>query len=325
MSTVSAPPPLTPTPALAAPGDLALSPGGLATGEALPLRSRLKDFIVLGKPRIAIMSLLVVAAGYFLGLADGYQAAPLWPTLGGIGLVAVASSALNQVLERRTDALMRRTSRRPLPAGRLGLLEAASFGVCTGLAGLAWLLAVTNLQTTVWSAVTLVMYVFVYTPLKRQLPLATSIGAIPGAMPVVLGWLAAGRNLDSSAFTLFAIQFLWQFPHFLAIAWIYREDYARAGLKMLPTRHEIPRVTGMLALAYAVALVPVSLLPTWFDLAGRLYLVGALGLSLWYVWSALQFALAEDRDSARSLLRTSLVYLPVLLALLVWDHYQLLS
>jgi protoheme IX farnesyltransferase len=297
----------------------------LATGEALPLRSRLKDFIVLGKPRIAIMSLLVVAAGYFLGLADGYQAAPLWPTLGGIGLVAVASSALNQVLERRTDALMRRTSRRPLPAGRLGLLEAASFGVCTGLAGLAWLLAVTNLQTTVWSAVTLVMYVFVYTPLKRQLPLATSIGAIPGAMPVVLGWLAAGRNLDSSAFTLFAIQFLWQFPHFLAIAWIYREDYARAGLKMLPTRHEIPRVTGMLALAYAVALVPVSLLPTWFDLAGRLYLVGALGLSLWYVWSALQFALAEDRDSARSLLRTSLVYLPVLLALLVWDHYQLLS
>ena len=325
MSTVSAPPPLTPTPALAAPGDLALPPGGLATGEALPLRSRLKDFIVLGKPRIAIMSLLVVAAGYFLGLADGYQAAPLWPTLGGIGLVAVASSALNQVLERRTDALMRRTSRRPLPAGRLGLLEAASFGVCTGLAGLAWLLAVTNLQTTVWSAVTLVMYVFVYTPLKRQLPLATSIGAIPGAMPVVLGWLAAGRNLDSSAFTLFAIQFLWQFPHFLAIAWIYREDYARAGLKMLPTRHEIPRVTGMLALAYAVALVPVSLLPTWFDLAGRLYLVGALGLSLWYVWSALQFALAEDRDSARSLLRTSLVYLPVLLALLVWDHYQLLS
>ncbi|MFN6103733.1 MAG: heme o synthase [Planctomycetaceae bacterium] len=325
MSTVSAPPPLTPTPALAAPGDLALSPGGLATGEALPLRSRLKDFIVLGKPRIAIMSLLVVAAGYFLGLADGYQAAPLWPTLGGIGLVAVASSALNQVLERRTDALMRRTSRRPLPAGRLGLLEAASFGVCTGLAGLAWLLAVTNLQTTVWSAVTLVMYVFVYTPLKRQLPLATSIGAIPGAMPVVLGWLAAGRNLDSSAFTLFAIQFLWQFPPFLAIAWIYREDYARAGLKMLPTRHEIPRVTGMLALAYAVALVPVSLLPTWFDLAGRLYLVGALGLSLWYVWSALQFALAEDRDSARSLLRTSLVYLPVLLALLVWDHYQLLS
>jgi protoheme IX farnesyltransferase len=297
----------------------------LATGEALPLRSRLKDFIVLGKPRIAIMSLLVVAAGYFLGLADGYQAAPLWPTLGGIGLVAVASSALNQVLERRTDALMRRTSRRPLPAGRLGLLEAASFGVCTGLAGLAWLLAVTNLQTTVWSAVTLVMYVFVYTPLKRQLPLATSIGAIPGAMPVVLGWLAAGRNLDSSAFTLFAIQFLWQFPHFLAIAWIYREDYARAGLKMLPTRHEIPRVTGMLALSYAVALVPVSLLPTWFDLAGRLYLVGALGLSLWYVWSALQFALAEDRDSARSLLRTSLVYLPVLLALLVWDHYQLLS
>jgi protoheme IX farnesyltransferase len=325
MSTVSAPPPLASTPALAAPGDLALSPGGLAAGESIPLRSRLKDFVVLGKPRIAIMSLLVVAAGYFLGLADGYQAAPLWPTLGGIGLVAVASSALNQVLERRTDALMRRTSRRPLPSGRLGLLEAACFGVCTAVAGLAWLLAATNLQTTLWTAVTLVMYVFIYTPLKRQLPLATTIGAIPGAMPVVLGWLAAGRSLDSSAFALFAIQFLWQFPHFLAIAWIYREDYARAGLKMLPTRYEIPRVTGVMALAYAVALVPISVLPTWFDLAGRVYLAGALVLSLWYVWSSLQFALSEDRDRARSLLRTSLVYLPVLLVLLVWDHYQLLS
>ena len=325
MSTVSAPPPLASTPALSNPIDLALPTEALAEGTVIPLSSRLRDFVVLGKPRIAIMSLLVVAAGYFLGLADGYQAAPLWPTLGGIGLVAVASSALNQVLERRTDALMRRTSRRPLPAGRLGCFEATCFGLFTGIAGVAWLLVATNAATAVWSAITLVLYVFVYTPLKRQLPLATSIGAIPGAMPVVLGWLAAGRSLDSSAFALFAIQFLWQFPHFLAIAWIYREDYARAGLKMLPTQREIPRVTGVMSLAYAVALVPISLLPTWFDLSGRLYLVGALGLSLWYVWAALRFALAEDRDTARSLLRTSLVYLPVLLALLVWDHYQLLS
>jgi protoheme IX farnesyltransferase len=325
MSTVSAPPPLASTSALSTPVDLALPSTALAEEAVIPLTSRLRDFVVLGKPRIAIMSLLVVAAGYFLGLADGYVAAPLWPTLGGIGLVAVASSALNQVLERRTDALMRRTSRRPLPSGRLGLLEATCFGVFTAIGGLAWLAVATNLQTTVWSAVTLVMYVFVYTPLKRQLPLATSLGAIPGAMPVVLGWLAAGRNLDSAAFALFAIQFLWQFPHFLAIAWIYREDYARAGLKMLPTRQEIPRVTGLMAFAYAIALVPISLLPSWFDLAGRLYLVGALALSLWYLWAALRFALTEDRDTARSLLRTSLVYLPVLLALLVWDHYRLLS
>jgi len=324
MSTVSAPPTLVPG-SLASP-ELGPPTGALpAEDQALPLSRRIGDFVVLGKPRIAVMSLLVVAAGYFLGLADGYQAAPLLPALGGIGLVAVASSALNQVLERRTDALMRRTSRRPLPAGRLGTWEATLFGVTTATLGLAWLLAATNVPTAVWSAVTLVLYVFVYTPLKRQLPLATTIGAVPGAMPVVLGWLAAGRELDSSAFSLFAIQFLWQFPHFLAIAWIYREDYARAGLKMLPTRHEIPRVTGTMALAYAVALVPLSLLPSWFGLAGRLYLVGALALSLWYLWASLRFALAEDRDTARSLLRTSLVYLPVLLALLVWDHYQLLS
>jgi protoheme IX farnesyltransferase len=324
MSTVSAPPSLVP-PSLATP-ELA-TPSGSIPGDVqgLPLSRRLVDFIVLGKPRIAVMSLLVVAAGYFLGLADGYQAAPLLPALGGIGLVAVASSALNQVLERRTDALMRRTSRRPLPAGRLGTVEATLFGVTTATVGLGWLLLATNVPTAVWSAVTLVLYVFVYTPLKRQLPLATTIGAVPGAMPVVLGWLAAGRELDVSAFTLFAIQFLWQFPHFLAIAWIYREDYSRAGLKMLPSRHEIPRVTGMMALAYAVALVPLSLLPSWFGLSGRLYLVGALALSLWYAWASLRFALAEDRETARSLLRTSLVYLPVLLALLVWDHYQLLS
>ncbi|MCY2964182.1 MAG: heme o synthase [Planctomycetota bacterium] len=289
------------------------------------LMARLADYATLGKPRIAVMSLVVVAAGYALGRSEVGVAAPLVHALIGIALVAISSSALNQVFERVTDGLMKRTVNRPLPAGRLSSGEALTFGAVCGVAGVGYLLAFVNQPTAVWSGITLVLYAFVYTPLKRVLPLATAIGAIPGAMPPVLGWLAAGRSIDVGAFALFGILFLWQFPHFLAIAWIYREDYARAGLKMLPTRTEIPRVTGTLAFAYSVALLPISLLPAFCGLAGRTYLVGALLLSLWYLVASLRFAFSEERDSARVVLRTSLVYLPALLALLVWDHYRLLG
>lgn len=287
--------------------------------------ARLADYVVLSKPRIAVMSLVVVAAGYSLGLGDDWTAAPLGISLLGIGLVAVASSALNQWLERETDAQMQRTADRPLPAGRLAAGEALWLGLVCAVVGLGILDLFVNRLTAIWSAVTLAMYVLLYTPLKRKLPLATAVGAVPGALPPVLGWLAAGRPVDFSAFALFAVLFLWQFPHFLAIAWIYREDYARAGLKMLPTRTPVPRITGTLAFAYSVVLVPISLLPALCGLGGRLYLVGALALSLWYLAASLRFAVAEDRVTARQLLRTSLVYLPALLALLVWDHYRLLS
>lgn len=289
------------------------------------LSQRLRDFVVLSKPRIALMSLLVVAAGYGLGLAEGFVAASLTHALIGIGLVAVASSVLNQVVEVDTDSRMRRTMNRPLPAGRISRVEATVFGVVVGLIGAGWLAAFVNTQTVIAAIATLVLYVGVYTPLKRRSSLATSVGSLPGAMPVVLGWLAAGRPLDVSAFVLFGIMVLWQFPHFLAIAWMYKDDYARAGLRMLPTGPQIPRVTGTVALAYAVALIPVSVAPAMCGLAGRWYLAGALLLSVWYAIASLRFAMVEDHTRARSLLRTSLLYLPGLLALMVWDHFRLLA
>jgi len=286
---------------------------------------RLLDFVVLSKPRIAVMSLLVVAAGYAVGRTAGPEAAPFWPSLLGIGLVAVASSVLNQWLERDTDARMRRTERRPLPAGRIRPAEAALYGLACLTLGLLILIERVNLATAVWSLATCALYVGVYTPLKRKIPLATTVGAIPGALPPVLGWLAAGRPADWGALALFSILFLWQFPHFLAIAWMYREDYERAGLKMLPTSRPIPGVTGWMAVAYALALLPASLLPARVGLAGGLYQIVSLGLGVWYLWSSLGFARREDTASARRLLRVSLVYLPVLLAVLVYDHYRLLD
>ena len=286
---------------------------------------RLASYLALAKPRIALMSLLVVAAGYALGRADEWPAASLGHALLGIGLVAVASSVFNQILERRTDALMRRTQDRPLPAGRIGVQEAAAVGGACLALGTAWLFWFVDSSTALWTAATFLLYVCAYTPLKSRLPLATAVGAIPGALPPVLGWLAAGRPADFSAFVLFGVLFLWQFPHFLAIAWIYRDDYSRAGLKMLPTQLPVPRLTGVLAFAYSVALLPISLLPTYCGLAGRTYLVGAVALGVWYAAAALRFAVAEDRATARLLLRTSLFYLPTLLALMVWDHYRLLA
>jgi protoheme IX farnesyltransferase len=286
---------------------------------------RLADYLTLTKPRISLLVLLTVSAGYALGSTDGWHALPLARALFGIALVAAASSAFNQLFERDSDALMRRTRNRPLPAGRLTPAEVTVFGLVTGFLGVAWLALVVNATTAVLSAITFFLYVAVYTPLKRRTSLGTAVGAIPGAIPPVLGWAAAGAPLDTGAFSLFAILFLWQFPHFLAIAWIYRDDYHQAGLKMLPARGQTPRITGLTAVGYALALVPLSLFPAAFGLAGNVYLVTALVLSIAYCAAAIWFAFEESTSAARKLLWTSLVYLPVLLATLVWDHFSLLS
>jgi protoheme IX farnesyltransferase len=187
------------------------------------------------------------------------------------------------------------------------------------------LAAFVGATTAVLSALTLVLYVGVYTPLKRRTSLGTSVGAIPGAMPPVLGWAAAGAPLDAGAFSLFAVLFLWQFPHFLAIAWIYREQYSLAGFKMLPASGQMPGVTGLMAVGYAVVLVPLALFPAACGLAGNTYLVVALFLSGAYLAAAVRFAKYESLRSARGLLWTSLAYLPALLITLVWDHFSLLS
>lgn len=289
------------------------------------LTARLSDYLQIAKPRISLLVLVTVAAGFALASADGWHPLVLFHALGGIALVATASSAFNQVLERDSDGLMRRTRNRPLPSGRLTPAEVSLFGLAAGACGIAWLATFVNLPTALLAALTLVLYVALYTPLKRRTSFGTAVGAIPGAMPPVLGWVAAGAPLDAAAFSLFAILFLWQFPHFLAIAWIYRDEYSRAGLKMLPAAGSARYLTGILAVAYALALVPLSAFPAASGLAGNVYLIVALILSLAYLAAAVSFAVHESYRSARGLLWTSLAYLPALLATLVWDHFSLLT
>jgi protoheme IX farnesyltransferase len=300
------------------------------------LVSRLSDYLELAKPRIAVMVLLTVSVGYVLGSAGSWACGPWLWACAGIAMAATGASAFNQWLEWETDGLMRRTRRRPLPAGRLSAREALGFAATTSLLGLGCLLWGVNALTAALTALSCVLYAFVYTPLKRCTAVCTAVGAIPGALPPVLGWTAAGHGLDGPAWALFAMLFLWQFPHFLAIAWLYQEDYAAAGLRMLPLvrprsnsaggpARPLPHVTGLLALGYAVGLVPVSLLPAALGLAGPWYAAAALVLGALYVGTAAAFACGESRRSARRLLWSSLIYLPVVLIVLAGDHVRSLT
>ena len=293
------------------------------------LRSRLADYLELTKPKIAVLALITVSLGFALSAAEIELHANGWNLLGhamlGIGLVAAASSAWNQWIEQRIDGRMLRTCRRPLPTGRLSRTEVAVFGTVSAAVGLIWLACFVNALTTVLAAATLILYAGVYTPLKRYTVLNTVVGAIPGALPPVLGWTAAGGGLDWGAFSLFAILFLWQFPHFMAIAWLYRQDYADAGLKMIPVLDPTGLKTGLTAVGYAVALLPVSWLPAQWGMAGIGYWGAATILGIWYIVASVQFLRLKTVPAAKRLLWTSLLYLPALLGALVWDRYQLLS
>ena len=283
-----------------------------------------RDYLELTKPRIAVLALLTVTLGFSLGTAGAFDYVLLANALFGIALVASASSALNQVFERHSDALMHRTADRPLPSGRMSMPEAAAFGFATALLGIGWLMIFVNPTTSLLATITLILYAFIYTPLKRRTATCTAIGAIPGAMPPVLGWVAAGAPLDMRAFCLFGIMFLWQFPHFLAIAWLYRRQYESAGLKMLPLGGAKRGVTGMLSVGYALVLIPISLMPSQWALAGRGYATAAVILGTGYLLFAVLFAVRESESRARRLLYSSLVYLPVLLLALTWEHMLLL-
>ena len=282
-------------------------------------RSRASDFVELSKPRITLM--VMVTAGIGLFLAGG---APRWEvlvhTLLGTGLVSAGASALNQVLERDTDAQMRRTALRPLPTGRLDTDTALAFGVVLAVVGLFQLAVAVNLLTALIGALALAGYVFVYTPLKRTTSLATLVGAFPGALPPVMGWTAARDAIEPGAWVLFAILFLWQLPHFLAIAWLCREDYARAGFPMLPVIDPDGRSTTRQAVLYGAALVPVSLLPTVLGLSGAAYFVGALVLGLSFLGACIAFSLSGSNRSARRLLLVSVLYLPAVLAVMLVDR-----
>ena len=291
------------------------------TGLGSPVRSRWLDLVELTKPRIAVMVLFTVAVGALLANPVSADLVQLVHALIGTALVASGASALNQWLERQSDAQMRRTENRPLPAGRLSPGEALGFGIALSVIGLVYMfLVMAHPLAGLVTAVTLLSYVFIYTPLKSKTTLNTLIGAVPGALPPVIGWTAMTGSLDKMAGVLFLIVFFWQVPHFLAIAWMYREDYARAGLKMLPNVDAEGSATSRQMLLYALALVPVSLLPVYLHEAGGMYAFGALGLGLYFLRSVWRFALAPGQPQARKVLHASLVYLPGVLALLLVER-----
>jgi protoheme IX farnesyltransferase len=287
--------------------------------EAIPLsRSRAADYLELTKPRVAVLVLFTVAVGACLASRDGPDLACLLHTLIGTALVAAGASALNQLLERHSDALMRRTENRPLAAGRLQPVEVLFFGFGLGLGGLSYLAVLVQQPLAVAvAAVTFISYVFLYTPLKRVTSLNTLVGAVPGALPPVIGWTAVQGALSLEAVALFLIIFVWQIPHFLAIAWIYRDDYARAGLRMLPVLDERGTRTGNQMVSFCLALLPVSLIPLAVHMAGPVYLIGAVLLGTYFLGGAVAFCRRHSVAQARRVLRASLIYLPALLGLLL--------
>ncbi len=296
-------------------GDIAES-----QGERLTARERLAAYLELTKPRITFLIVLTAAAGFCLGArATTLDYILLTHAMIGIALLSSGIATFNQYMERDLDALMRRTASRPLPSGRLAPVEAFIFGAgLTALAEVYLAMLVNPLPASLGLCV-IAGYLFLYTPLKTRTSLSTVVGAFPGAMPPLMGWTAARGELGLEAWILFAILFLWQFPHFLAIAWMYREDYARAGIVMLPVVEPEGRVTGQQIVMTTLMLIPVSLLPTTIGTSGTVYFYGALVLGLLFLYSSVCAALSHSRQQARRLLLASVLYLPLLFLLMVFN------
>jgi protoheme IX farnesyltransferase len=273
----------------------------------------------LAKPRLNLLVVASTVAGYAMAHGDTSNVAALLSTIIGTALVAGGASAFNQVIERDSDGLMRRTRLRPLPDGRLASAEALTFAAVLSCAGLLILAAAVNVLAATVALSTLASYAVVYTPLKRRTSFATVIGAIPGALPPVIGWAAAENSLTRGAWVLFGILFLWQLPHFLAIAWMYRDDYARAGLPMLPVIEPDGRSTGRQAARYAAALLPVALAPSLVGMSGPAYFTGALVLTLLFLGMSLRFAMTRAVRDARRLFFASIIYLPLHWGLMIVD------
>ena len=283
-------------------------------------KARVAAYFELTKPRITFLIMLTSAAGFALASRGPVDYVLLAHALIGIGLLSSGIGTLNQFIERDLDGLMRRTSDRPLPSGRLLPIEALWFGVLLTAGAEVYLAALVNTLTSVLGLFVIAGYLFVYTPLKTRTSLSTAIGAFPGAMPPLMGWTAARGEIDIAAWVLFAILFLWQFPHFLAIAWMYREDYGRAGIRMLPVVEPDGRVTGQQIILYALMLVPVSLLPTVLGISGKLYLVAAFVLGVLFLASSIRAALSKSNQHARQLLLASVLYLPLLFGVMVLNR-----
>jgi heme o synthase len=283
-------------------------------------RQYMKDYLALTKPRITWLILMSTGVGYFFGAKSGWHFLALLHTIIGTGLIASGTAALNQWYEREADAKMKRTQARPLPAGRVTANKALVFAILISVAGFVELFFGVNALTALLGLFTLLSYLFIYTPLKQRSPHSTTIGAIPGAMPPLIGYAAASGTLTWEAWVLFAILFLWQFPHFYAIAWMYREDYERAGIRMLPVVEPDGESTARRILLYSLALIPISLAPKFLSMTGNLYLIGALALGLFFAYAGWRVSMDRTRQRARAVLLASVVYLPVLYGLMLLDR-----
>jgi protoheme IX farnesyltransferase len=291
----------------------------VATAHRADSWQTLADYLALTKPRLNLLVVATSAAGYYLGASAPLNLPAMAAAVAGTALVAAGAAALNQVYERDTDALMRRTRSRPLPDGRVTASDARLFGVLLSAAGLVLLGARVNLQATALALATLVTYLVIYTPMKRRSPLATLVGAVPGALPPLIGWVAAHGSISVGGAALFLIVFLWQIPHFMAIAWLYRDDYGKAGFPLLPVIEPDGRRTGRQAVAYAAALVPASLIPVFVGLSGSVYAVVALVLGAALLWLAVRFAVTRSDRSARWLFFSSITYLPLIWIVMMAD------
>jgi protoheme IX farnesyltransferase len=299
---------------------------------ALDIKPRpMMDFLALTKPRITWLILMSTAVGFFFGLQDrtgtgawAWRELPIFLyTVIGTALIASGTAALNQWFEREADGKMRRTETRPLPAKKLTPRAALWFGITLAAIGFAGLSLSVNVLSGLLGLFTLAAYLFIYTPLKQRTSLSTVVGALPGAVPPLIGFAAASGHLNAQGWALFAILFLWQFPHFLAIAWMYREDYARAGILMLPVVEPDGQSTSRQIVAYASTLIPVSLLPTLLGMTGRLYILGALILGLWFLYAGMRVAFHRSIVNARKVLLVSVIYLPLMYGLMILDHTRL--
>ncbi|MGH9819872.1 MAG: heme o synthase [Pyrinomonadaceae bacterium] len=293
----------------------------LTQARELSLRERLSAYFELTKPRIAFMLVLTSAAGFYLGSKGSFDVVLFVNSMISIALLAFGVATLNQYIERNTDTLMERTAGRPLPSLRLAPTEALVFGVSLCVIAELYLLFAVNALTAILGLAVIAGYVLLYTPLKRRTSASTAIGAIPGALPPLMGWTAAANDITLGAWALFVMQFLWQFPHFLAIAWMYRDQYAKAGILMLPVVEPSGRLTARQIVLFTVMLVPVSLAPFFLAFAGKVYLIGAAVLGLWFLWASISAARTKTNEQARKLLLVSVIYLPLLLILLVLDKH----
>jgi protoheme IX farnesyltransferase len=282
----------------------------------------MREYIELTKPRITWLILMSTGVGYFFGLDR--NAAINWAllihTIVGTGLIASGTAALNQWWERESDKLMRRTAGRPLPMGLMTARRALWFGIALAVAGAAELWIWVNPLSSILGLFTLAAYLFVYTPMKSRTHLSTVVGALPGAVPPLMGYAASSGVLTREAWSLFFILFIWQFPHFLAIAWMYRDDYARAGIRMLPVVEPDGQSTSRQIILYASTLIPISLLPFLFGMSGKIYLVGALILGFWFLYTGVRVAFDRTNVRARHVLLASVIYLPMIYGLMVFDR-----